>query len=203
MGHWVIEMIYSAGYGGIVVLMFVENVFPPIPSEIIMPLAGYMVTQRRLTFVGIVAAGTLGSVLGSLPLYLLGKRIGEKRLERLAERYGAWLTISTDDVRRAGNWFDKHGPLAVFTCRLIPGIRSLISIPAGIHRMNAAAFLFYTAIGTSLWTALLAYAGYLLGAGFKNIDDYLDPAAYVVFGAIAVIYVARVIKCKRSARKAC
>jgi membrane protein DedA with SNARE-associated domain len=203
MADWVIETIEAAGYGGIVVLMFLENVFPPIPSEVIMPLAGYLVSRRKLSFLGIVIAGTAGSVLGALPLYYLGRKIGHERLVRLAARYGAWLTVSTDDVDRAGNWFRRYGPVAVFVCRLIPGIRSLISIPAGMNRMNLIGFLCYTAIGTAVWTALLAWAGYLLGANFENIGEYLDPASYVVFGAIGVWYAVRVIKCKRIGRKGC
>ncbi|MGH7825450.1 MAG: DedA family protein [Candidatus Binatia bacterium] len=196
MANWVMELIHSTGHAGIVMLMFVENVFPPIPSELIMPLAGYMVTQGRLSFLGIVVAGTFGSVLGALPLYYLGKAIGEERLKKLADRHGRWLTVSRRDIERAKRWFDKHGGVAVFSCRLIPGIRSLISIPAGINRMNLASFLLYTAMGASLWTALLAYAGYLLGRNFSDLAEYLDPVANVVLGAVLVAYIVRVVEHK-------
>lgn len=196
MANWVMEIIHSTGHAGIVMLMFVENVFPPIPSELIMPLAGYMVTQGRLSFLGIVVAGTFGSVLGALPLYYLGKAIGEERLKKLADRHGRWLTVSRRDIERAKRWFDKHGGVAVFICRLIPGIRSLISIPAGINRMNLASFLLYTAMGASLWTALLAYAGYLLGRNFSDLAEYLDPVANVVLGAVLVAYIVRVVEHK-------
>ncbi len=191
------DLIYATGYFGIGLLMFIENVFPPIPSEIIMALAGYMVTQGKLSFVGVVVAGTVGSVLGALPFYYLGRVISEDRLKRLADKHGRWLTVSREDIERATSWFDRHGGLAVFFCRLVPGIRSLISIPAGIDRMNLVAFLAYTTIGAAIWTALLAYLGYLLGSNFREVGDYLDPVSWVVFGIIAVLYVVRVVRFKR------
>lgn len=149
--------ISSAGYGGILLLMFIENVFPPIPSELIMPLAGFMVAQDKLTFIGTTLAGMAGSVLGALPLYYAGKKLGEERVKRLADRYGRWLTLSRQDIERASRWFHRHGGATVFVCRLIPGVRSFISVPAGIVGMNFLQFLAYTSIGTALWAALLAY----------------------------------------------
>jgi membrane protein DedA with SNARE-associated domain len=196
MAGWVMRMIQAGGPAGIAFLMFLENVFPPIPSELIMPLAGFMASQKKLSFLGVVIAGTIGSVLGALPLYWLGRKVGEERLKELTERHGRWLTISCRDVERAKGWFDRHGGAAVFFCRLIPGIRSLISIPAGIARMNLAAFLAWTIAGSAIWTALLAWLGYFLGGRFKVVEEYLDPAANVVFGAIAVLYVWRVIRHK-------
>ena len=200
MAGWVMRMIQAGGPFGIAFLMFLENVFPPIPSELIMPLAGFMASQKKLSFLGVVIAGTIGSVLGALPLYGLGRKVGEERLKELTERHGRWLTISCRDVDRAKRWFDRHGGAAVFFCRLIPGIRSLISIPAGIARMNLAAFLAWTVAGSAIWTALLAWLGYYLGGHFKKVEEYLDPAANVVFGAIAVLYVWRVIRHKGEKR---
>jgi len=196
MAGWVIDLIRSTGYFGIVLLMFVENVFPPIPSEVIMPLAGFMVSQGKLSLAGIVLAGTIGSVLGALPLYYLGRVVGEDRLKEWADRHGGWLTVSRKDIERAKAWFDRHGGFAVFICRLVPGIRSLISIPAGIDKINLAAFLLYTAVGAALWTALLAYAGYLPGGSFSKVEQYLNPASYVVLGVLVMWYVVRVIKHK-------
>jgi membrane protein DedA with SNARE-associated domain len=190
------RMIQAGGPLGIAFLTFVENVFPPIPSELIMPLAGYMVSRGQLSFAGVVAAGTVGSILGALPLYYLGRKVGEERLKELADRHGRWLTVSRGDVERATAWFKRHGGTAVFFCRLLPGIRSLISLPAGVARMNLAAFLAWTAVGSAIWTALLAWLGHFLGARFKVVEEYLDPAANVVFGAIAVWYVWRVIRHK-------
>ena len=192
MASWIIAFISSTGYWGILLLMLVENVFPPIPSELIMPLAGFLVAQDKLTFLGATLAGMAGSVIGALPFYYAGKKLGEERLKRLADRYGRWLTLSRRDIERASRWFHAHGGAAVFLCRLIPGVRSLISIPAGIAGMNFVKFLFYTSTGTALWAGLLAYVGYVLGDNFTKVGEYLDPVSWIVFGAIAVLYVARV-----------
>lgn len=193
MASWIIAFISSTGYWGILLLMLVENVFPPIPSELIMPLAGFMVAQDKLTFLGATLAGMAGSVIGALPFYYAGKKLGEERVKRFADRHGRWLTVSGQDIERASRWFDRHGGAAVFLCRLIPGVRSLISVPAGIARMNFVKFLFYTSMGTALWAGLLAYVGYVLGSNFTKVGEYLDPVSWIVFGAIAVLYVARVL----------
>lgn len=194
MASWVIHAIYASGYAGIVALMFVENVFPPIPSEVIMPLAGYMTSQGKLNLIGVVLAGTAGSVLGAMPLYYLGQKIGSERIKRLADRRGRWLTVSRQDLERAESWFKKYGAGAVFFCRLVPGIRSLISIPAGIYRMERAKFLFYTTAGTAVWAALLASLGYVLGSNFSKIGEYLDPISWIVLGLIVVLYRARAVR---------
>src|SRR5687767_4658381 len=133
MLEWITEFMNSMGYFAIVFLMFLENVFPPIPSEVIMPMAGFTATQGKLSFIGVVIAGTLGSVLGALPLYFVGKTIGEDRLKSWAHSHGKWLTVSRDDIDKAKEWFEKHGAIAVLIGRLVPGVRSLISLPAGIH----------------------------------------------------------------------
>ena len=191
------NLIYSTGYIGIVFLMFVENVFPPIPSEFIMPLAGFMVTEDKFALFGVIAAGTIGSVLGALPLYYLGAKLGEERLKRFATRHGRWLTLSPDDVDKSNEWFNRHGAKAVLFCRLVPGIRSFISIPAGINRMNLVSFLLFTTIGAAVWTSILAYAGYVLGTNFRQIGEYLDIATYIVFGTIVVLYFWRVFNYKK------
>lgn len=194
MTRYIISIIDFAGYFGIVLLMFVENIFPPIPSEFIMPLAGFLVSQEKLSFAGVVAAGAVGSILGTLPFYYLGKKADKEKLKTLTERYGRWLTVSYNDIERAGNWFNRHGGKTVLFCRLIPGIRSVISIPAGVNRMNLAAFLFYTAIGTVIWISLLTYLGYLLKSNFTEVEDYLDPVSYFVFGGLIIFYFVRVIR---------
>jgi membrane protein DedA with SNARE-associated domain len=195
------DVIYSTGHLGVVVLMFVENVFPPIPSEVVMPLAGFMASQGKFTFAGVVIAGTVGSVLGSLPPYYLGRSLGEDRLKDWADRHGRWLTVSRRDVERAGRWFERHGAAAVFFCHFVPGVRSLISVPAGVGRMNLAPFLACTAAGAGLWVALLAALGYFLGANFRRVEEYLDPASYFVIGAIVTIYVVRVVRCGRASQR--
>jgi membrane protein DedA with SNARE-associated domain len=147
MATWVMQMIAATAYWGIVSLMVLDNVCPPIPSEVILPLAGFMVTQGQLALGGVILAGTLGVVLGALPLYYLGHRIGDERPQRLAERHGRWLTVSRDDLAQAQAWFARHGDLAVLLGRLVPGVRSRISIPAGISGMPLVPFLLYTTMG--------------------------------------------------------
>jgi membrane protein DedA with SNARE-associated domain len=188
------DVMYSTGHLGVVLLMFAENVFPPIPSEVIMPLAGFMASQGKLSFAGVVLAGTLGSVLGAVPPYLLGRAVGEERLKRLAAEHGRWLTVSRRDVERAMRWFDRHGAAAVFFCHFVPGVRSLVSLPAGVNRMNPTTFLAFTAAGAGLWAALLTSLGYFLGANFGRVEEYLDPASYVVLGAVVAVYVVRVVR---------
>ena len=190
------NFIASTGYFGIAALMFIENVFPPIPSEFIMPLAGFMATKNQFSLFGVIVAGTIGSVVGALPLYYLGRKVGEEKLKDFAGRHGRWLTLSPRDIEKSKKWFDKYGSFAVLICHLIPGMRSIISIPAGIDQMNLFSFLFFTMIGAGIWTAVLACAGYFLGNNFREIENYLDPILYVVLAAVAIFYIARVIRHK-------
>lgn len=197
MLEWVAGVMEAMGYGGIVFLMFLENVFPPIPSEVIMPLAGFVAGRGDLHFLGVVIAGTAGSVLGALPLYYLGRFTGERRIHAWADRYGGWLTISGKEIDRAQDWFNHHGGKAVFFCRLVPGVRSLISIPAGIAGMPILPFLFYTALGTGIWATALAYAGYLLGENYDKVEQYIGPVSYVVIAVLAIAFIVWVIRRRR------
>jgi len=194
MLHWITGLMDSMGYFGVVLLMFLENVFPPIPSELIMPLAGFSSTQGRLSLVGVVIAGMVGSVLGALPLYYAGKLLGKERIHAWADRHGKWLAVSGDDVEKSDAWFDRQGHKAVLFGRLVPGVRSLLSIPAGISGMPLPKFLLYSAIGTGLWSALLAYAGRLLGHNYEKVSDYLGPAAYAVLGLLVVLLIVRAVR---------
>lgn len=198
MLQWITNLMNSMGYLGIVLLMFLENVFPPIPSELIMPLAGYTAGRGQLSFIGVALAGTIGSVLGALPLYYLGKIVGQERLQCWADKYGSWLAVSGSDIEKSKDWFDRRGGVAVLICRLIPGVRSLISIPAGMAQMPLPQFLLYSAIGTGLWATLLAWLGTLLGANYQKVDKFLGPAVYVVFGLIIAMFAWRVYKQKRA-----
>jgi membrane protein DedA with SNARE-associated domain len=190
------NLIGTAGYAGVVLLMAIESLFPPIPSEVIMPLAGYMATRGEFSLFWVVVAGTVGAVLGAMPLYYAGARLGEERLKEFTDSHGRWLTVSRRDVDRASRWFDRHGAAAVFFCRLVPGLRSLISLPAGIKGMGLGRFTFYTTAGSALWTSLLTVAGYALGASFQLVGEYLDPVSWVVFTLIVLFYVARVVRHK-------
>lgn len=200
MGDWVTSTVESAGYWGIVLLMFVENVFPPIPSELIMPLAGFQAARGDLSLWGVIVAGTAGSVLGALPLYYLGRAVGEERLKRWACRHGHWVAVSAEDLDRVKQWFDRRGNAAVFLCRLVPGIRSLVSIPAGVHRMALVPFLLYTALGTAIWAGALAYVGSLLGQNYRRVEQWMGPVTYVVLGGIVIAFVVRAIRLKRKHR---
>ena len=196
MGDWIIRTISSTGFFGIVLLMLIENVFPPIPSELIMPLAGYLASNGRMGLVMVVLAGTLGSVLGAMALYGAGRRIGAERLKRFADRHGRWLTLSREDLDRADGWFRRYGAWAVFVCRLMPGIRSLISIPAGIQQMPWWRFLLATTLGSALWCTVLAGLGYMLGANFEQVGKVIDPIGTAVVGGCLLWYAWRVVRHK-------
>ncbi|GAB4460678.1 MAG: DedA family protein [Elainellaceae cyanobacterium] len=176
----------SLGYWGIGLLMFLENLFPPIPSELIMPLAGFTVAQGKMEFVPAVAAGVVGTVLGALPWYFAGMVLSERRLMRLADRYGKWITVSGRDIEKAIAWFNQYGTRAVFLGRLVPGVRTLISLPAGLSRMNFLTFLLYSTAGTLIWTLLLTYAGLLLGENYELIEVYIGPLSKVVLLGLAI-----------------
>ncbi len=191
---WIQNTMTTLGYPGIVFLMFLENVFPPIPSELIMPFAGFTAAQGQLTFYGVVLAGWFGSLVGQLPLYYLGRLANEDRLKGWADRYGRWFGVSGRDIGKADDWFDRHGPKAVFLGRLVPGVRSLISVPAGMSEMKLAPFLLYSALGTGLWSLLLAWLGLMLGQRYDLVETYLGPVSYVVFAGLLVVTLAWLVK---------
>jgi membrane protein DedA with SNARE-associated domain len=201
MSAWLLDFVHSAGYAGIALLMFLETVFPPIPSEIIMPVAGYHASQEKLSWWGALAAGTGGSVAGAVAIYLVGRGIPVATLKRWTDRHGRWLTVSRGDIDASVKWFRERGWAAVFLGRLVPAMRSLISIPAGLGDMPFAAFLFWTTAGSLLWNAALAGAGYGLGSAFRKVDAVLGPASWAVAVLLVGAYAWRVIRYKRPARK--
>lgn len=180
--NWITSTMNSLGYLGIGLLMFLENLFPPIPSELIMPLAGYTATQpnTQILVIPAIAVGVIGTILGALPWYYAGLLLGKNRLELLASRYGKWIGISGEDIQKSVNWFEKHGAKAVLFGRLVPGIRTLISVPAGISKMPIIPFLIYSTIGTIGWVTLLTYAGYFLGKNYPLVEKYIDVISKVV-----------------------
>ncbi|XWN31592.1 MAG: DedA family protein [Devosia sp.] len=193
MFDWITGLVEDGGYVGVFFLMFLENVFPPIPSELIMPLAGFVAARGELGFLGVIAAGTLGSLLGTTLWFGLGHMVGIGRIKRLAERHGRWLTLSPDDVTRAQMVFARYGVLAIFFGRLIPAIRTLISVPAGLAQMKLPVFLFWTALGTCLWTTALASAGYLLESQYALIEGQINAVSNVILVLVVIWYVYRVI----------
>ncbi|HSA81409.1 MAG TPA: VTT domain-containing protein [Geminicoccaceae bacterium] len=193
MFDWITRVVSESGYPGILGLMLAENIFPPIPSELIMPLAGFVAAKGELNPVLVVLAGTLGSVLGALPWYYLGLWLGRERICALAARHGRWLTLSERDVGKAIDWFEKHGGKAVLLGRLVPTGRTLVSVPAGMARMPLLPFLVYSAIGTLIWTALLTAAGYLLQSEYHVVGHYVDGASKIIIGLIVLTYLYRLV----------
>jgi len=192
MFDWITALIDQLGLPGVALMMFLENVFPPIPSELIMPLAGFNAAQGRMGLVGVILAGTLGSLAGAVLWYLLGRAVGTARLRRLAARHGRWLTVTPGELDRADAWFDRHGGVAVFLGRLVPTVRTLISIPAGLSEMPLGRFLAWSGLGTLIWTTLLALAGYLLEDAYHRVEGWVNPVSTVVVLGIVGLYLWRV-----------
>jgi membrane protein DedA with SNARE-associated domain/uncharacterized membrane protein YkvA (DUF1232 family) len=190
---WIVKIVSESGYLGVALLMLGENLFPPIPSELIMPLAGFVAATGQLDPVLVVLAGTLGSVLGAVPWYYAGRWLGEERASAFAARHGRWLTLDDQDLGKAIRWFRRHGRMAVLLGRLVPTVRTLISVPAGVARMPLAPFLVYSSIGSLLWTAALAAAGFLLESNYRLVSDYLDLASRIIIGLIVLTYVYRLL----------
>jgi membrane protein DedA with SNARE-associated domain len=182
------------GLVGVGLLMLLENVFPPIPSEVIMPLAGFVARKGRNDIVLTIVAGSIGSLLGAFGWYWVGRKVGEERLRAWVDRHGRWLALSGDDIDRAGDWFRRHRGVAVGVGRLVPGVRTLISLPAGFARMPLLPFALWSTIGTVAWTAALVLAGYLLGAAYDKVQGPLNVATWIVFGAILAMYLWRVFR---------
>lgn len=198
MFDWITGLVEDGGYVGVFLLMFLENVFPPIPSELIMPLAGFVAARGDISFLGVIVAGTLGSLLGTSLWFGLGMMVGIGRIKRLAARHGRWLTMSPDDVTRAQEVFARYGVFAIFFGRLIPAIRTLISVPAGLAQMKLPIFLFWTALGTSVWTTALASAGYLLESQYALIEGQINTVSNVILVLVLIWYVYRVISFERT-----
>lgn len=199
MLDWVTNIISSFGYVGIGFLMLLENIFPPIPSELIMPLAGFTVTQGKLNLQLVILAGTLGSVFGALPWYYVGKLVGEERLRQWIDKYGKWLALSGKDIDKSKRWLSKYGKATVFFGRLIPGVRTFISVPAGLDKMPLIPFLLYSFAGSLIWTAILTYAGFLLGSNYQQVEKYMKPISVIVIASIAIYLIITFIR--RKSRK--
>jgi membrane protein DedA with SNARE-associated domain len=201
MQEWITNTMTSLGYWGIGLLMFAENLFPPIPSELIMPLAGFTVAQGKMNFTLAVIAGVIGTILGALPWYYAGKLVGEKRLKSLADKYGKWITVSSKDIDKATRWFSRYGNKAVLLGRLVPGIRTLISLPAGLSNMPLAPFLIYSTLGTTAWVMLLTFLGYMLGDHYELVEEYLGPVSKIVLVFLIVAFIAWVVIKQQKAKR--
>ena len=201
ISEWVLAIMAKFGYLGIIFAMFAENVFPPIPSEVIMPAAGFAVARGDLKLLLVIVAGTLGSVLGALPLYYFGSLFNKERLIDFTEKYGKYVFVKPDDVISADDWFNKHGKKAVFFGRMVPGIRSLISIPAGMNKMPLLPFIILTTAGAAIWTTLLTLAGYHFGQNYEVIEKFLAPYSKIFLGAAIVIVIIWLLRRRMSQSK--
>jgi len=195
-------IITALSYPGIALVMFAENLFPPIPSELVMPFAGFIVGKGEMNLVAVLLAGTIGAVLGALALYYIGMWADETIIRRFIRRYGKFFFISEADIDKTLGFFAKYGEIVVFTGRLIPLVRSLISIPAGMNRMPMGRFLLWTTFGSLIWNGLLTYAGIVLGSQWENVLGLVDRYEKVALGIIALgliwFVVNRMLKVRRN-----
>lgn len=194
MDNWITQFMEQFGYFAIVLLMAGENVFPPIPSEIILLFGGFLTTTSdSVTAVGVIIAATIGAVIGAIILYGIGLLLDVERLEKIVDRWGHILRIKKEDIHKADAWFDKYGVWTIFLCRFVPVIRSLISIPAGMSNMNFPLFLIFTTLGTLIWNTVLVLLGLWLGESWTTVETYLGYYQDVVIVVLAILIVVFVI----------
>lgn len=196
MEDWIIRLVDWAGYWGVAFLMLLETVFPPVPSEVIMTVAGVSASRGNMTLGGTIAAGTAGAMLGNWIWYWLAIKFGEVRMHVFIDKYSRWLTLDWEEVERGERLFQSYGSTIVLMARMIPTLRSLISIPAGLFGMSLRRFLVFSTIGTAGWSAALAGAGYFLGSQFEDVEKWLGPLSTLVIAAIVVTYIWRLARWK-------
>ncbi len=192
MFDWIVSLVDQGGLIAIAALMFLENLFPPLPSELIMPIAGLNAARGDASLIAVILAGSVGSLAGAIMWYEVGRRIGLARLIRLAHDHGRWFGTTPDDIAKAKDWLDRRGPLAVLFGRLLPAVRTLISVPAGIATMPFGRFLVFSTIGTVTWTTFVTLSGYLLEDQYSRVIGWLNPLTGVVVGVLVIWYVWRV-----------
>jgi len=196
MFDWILGVIEAGGYGGIFFLMFLENLFPPIPSELIVPLAGFLAREGQFDIFLVILVSGAGTVLGLFPWYLLGRFFSVERIKKIAKRFGRIMTLSGKDIDYADKWFNKYGFKAVFLGRVVPTIRTLISVPAGVIKMPLLPFLLYSFFGSLVWISALAFFGFLLSNHYEMVEDYLNPVSNLVVLSIVGIYLYRFVTFK-------
>lgn len=196
MFQWITTQITTFGYLGVALLMLLENIFPPIPSELIMPMAGFVAHQGVLSLPLVIAAGTLGALIGAWVWYEIGRKLGKERLKNWAMRHGRWFGVHPHDFDSTEDWFKSHGNTAVFVGRMVPGIRTLISVPAGFARMPRWRFLAWSALGSLLWCSALTIAGYILGTQYQLVEKLVDPVSTAIMAVLVLVYLYRVITWK-------
>jgi len=190
INEWALSLISTLGYPGLGFVMFLENVFPPIPSELVLPLAGWLTLgeEAPFTMLGVTVVGAIGSVLGAFFFYGLGAWFDESRVRALLQRYGKWFMLSVEDLDVALAWFERHGEYVIFFGRMVPIVRSLISVPAGLASMPLGKFSLYTAVGTALWSFILAFAGRMLGDNWYLVSDFIDKYENIVLIVVVLAF---------------
>lgn len=194
MFDWILTVIEGFGLPGLFGLMLLENVFPPIPSELVIPLAGFLSAQGVMALVPTFLAATAGATAGALFWYYVGQLVGRDRLRAFAARRGRWIGFMPDELDAAERWFDRHGDKVILFGRMVPGIRTFVSIPAGLADMPLARFLGLTVVGSAAWTALLLGAGYLLDAQYERVATFVDPVSKAVIALIVLAYLWQVLR---------
>ena len=192
----VLDFIAWGGYFGIFLMMVIENVIPPIPSDVIMGLGGMAVARGQMDFVPLILWGTAGSVAGNYFWYEIGRRFGYQRLRPLVDRFGRWATIEWEEVEKLHDFFVKHGQWVVFILRFLPAGRTIISLPAGMVRMSHWRFTLATAAGSLIWNCVLVGAGYYLGANFHELDRFVGPVSVATIVVIVIVYIYRIFTWK-------
>lgn len=185
--EWIIFVMEKLGYLGIALLMFLDNIFPPVPSEIIMPSAGYSASQGELLLIGVIIAGCIGSLVAAAVLYWIGYKFNHATIFHFVDRYGKYFFIQSSDVKTALDWFEHYGHRIVFFGRMVPAVRSLISIPAGMSRMPFWKFMFYSSLGTIIWTSFLACVGFYFGENQALMHQIFSQVGYVMLGIALLI----------------
>lgn len=191
MQEIIISFMDQFGYLGIMLLVALENVFPPIPSEVILAFGGFMTTYTSLHVVGVIISATIGSVAGAIILYFIGKLLNKERLISIVSgKVGKILRLKPKDIEKADKWFDERGNVAVFFCRFVPIVRSLISIPAGMSDMPIRSFLLFTTIGTLIWNTVLVILGSKMGENWTKIVDFISEYASITLVVLVIGFIA-------------
>ena len=203
LAHYIIKLIETTSYAGIFVLMTAESALIPIPSEVTMPFSGFLASKGNLSLAAVIIVGTIANLVGSYIAYYIGYFIEETFLLRLIKKYGKFILISEDDYQKANKWFEKYGDKIIFISRLLPGIRTVISLPAGVFRMDIKKFTLYTVLGCLIWSAFLAYVGYALGENWRALEGYFrkfEVVIVIVLIAAVLWYLEKHLKILKSLR---
>lgn len=201
MDDWVFDLVEGAGLAGVFLLMLLETVFPPIPSEVIMPVAGVIASNGTMSIGGVIIAGTAGAMTGNLIWYIVARVVGIARFRPFIERHGRWLTLDWPEIERAQQLFGRFGGFIVMLGRVIPTIRSVVSLPAGMVRMHLPSFLIWSTVGTAIWSSGLALAGWLLGSQSDQVEQVLGPLSTAVILIIVALYFVRQVTWRQRHRK--